>query len=63
MLSDCSKCWDTPCTCGWDYKGYTIEGLSSHLASITQYRDKEDALKALELAISKVKNNTKFNEK
>jgi len=21
-LSDCPKCWDTPCTCG--YMGYTI---------------------------------------
>jgi hypothetical protein len=19
-LSDCEKCWDTPCTCGWDYR-------------------------------------------
>ena len=19
-LSDCMKCWDTPCTCGWDYR-------------------------------------------
>ena len=63
MLSDCLKCWDTPCTCGWDYKNYTIESLSNHLANITQYRDKKDALKALELAINKVQNNTKFNEK
>ena len=21
-FSDCIKCWDTPCTCGWDYKHY-----------------------------------------
>ena len=19
-MSDCPKCWDTPCTCGYDYK-------------------------------------------
>jgi len=24
-LSDCIKCWDTPCTCGWDYRNYTKE--------------------------------------
>ena len=22
-MSDCIKCWDTPCTCGWDYRDYT----------------------------------------
>ena len=22
-LSDCVKCWDTPCTCGYDYKDYS----------------------------------------
>jgi hypothetical protein len=26
-LSDCEKCWDTPCTCGWDYKHYSKERL------------------------------------
>lgn len=20
MLSDCEKCWDTPCVCSWDYR-------------------------------------------
>jgi len=24
-MSDCIKCWDTPCTCGWDYRNYTKE--------------------------------------
>jgi len=19
-MSDCQKCWDTPCSCGWDYR-------------------------------------------
>lgn len=31
-LSDCPKCWDTPCTCGYMYKGYSIEQL-------TEFRD------------------------
>ena len=21
-LSDCIKCWDTPCTCGYGYRGW-----------------------------------------
>lgn len=24
-LSDCSKCWSTPCTCGYEYRGYTLD--------------------------------------
>ena len=26
-LSDCLKCWDTPCTCGWEYRNYPISAL------------------------------------
>ena len=22
-LSDCAKCWDTPCTCGHEYRNYS----------------------------------------
>jgi len=22
-MSDCEKCWNTPCTCGWDYHNNT----------------------------------------
>ena len=42
-LSDCMKCWDTPCSCGWEYRKYTNAQLSSHIASITQYRSKKEA--------------------
>lgn len=24
-LSDCEKCWDTPCVCGYGYRGYTLD--------------------------------------
>ncbi len=33
MLSDCEKCWDTPCTCGWDYRAW-------HRLSIINLRGK-----------------------
>jgi hypothetical protein len=26
-LSDCEKCWTTPCVCGWDLRDRTIEYL------------------------------------
>lgn len=29
-LSDCIKCWDTPCTCGWEYRDWSIEQLEHH---------------------------------
>ena len=24
-MSDCPKCWNTPCSCGYDYRNYTKE--------------------------------------
>ena len=24
-LSDCEHCWNTPCTCGWDYRDWKKE--------------------------------------
>lgn len=28
-LSDCPKCWDTPCTCGWGWESWTTERLTT----------------------------------
>lgn len=30
-MSDCDKCWDTPCTCGWDYRTWHVEALEQHV--------------------------------
>jgi len=24
-LSDCDKCWETPCKCGWEYRNSPLE--------------------------------------
>jgi hypothetical protein len=31
MLTDCPKCWDTPCTCGHEYEQeyWTVERLKA----------------------------------
>lgn len=26
-MSDCEKCWETPCACGHDYRGYSKNKL------------------------------------
>ena len=31
-LSDCIHCWNTPCTCGWDYRNRKIEYLQEEIA-------------------------------
>ena len=32
-MSDCERCWDTPCTCGYGYRNYT-KGLRIKLAAV-----------------------------
>lgn len=36
-LSDCEKCWNTPCTCGYEYKKYS----TSLLLTLKEVIDKE----------------------
>ncbi len=30
-LSDCIKCWDTPCSCGWEYRRYLKQPLEDKI--------------------------------
>ena len=36
-LSDCSECWDTPCTCGFEYKDYTDDEIIEWLRDILKF--------------------------
>lgn len=53
-LSDCSKCWSTPCECGWDYRKWTDEKMIEHISSIVSYRFREQAKTILLAAYDKV---------
>lgn len=52
-LTDCEKCWSTPCDCGWEYRHINDEEFAKFIARILTY--KEDKIAILEKAISIVK--------
>ena len=33
-LSDCEKCWETPCTCGYAYRNYSIQQRKQLAAAV-----------------------------
>ena len=39
-LSDCEKCWDTPCTCGYGYTQMTDEQFCEFIKSLVKGREK-----------------------
>lgn len=50
-MSDCSKCWSTPCACGHEYKNYTddkmVELLQGMLSTRPELNRKEILLKVM----------------
>lgn len=38
-LSDCPKCWDTPCTCGWEYRNYSVKYLEEIISMFQKIVD------------------------
>jgi len=41
-LSDCPKCWATPCECGYEYKEYNNERMFEFIKSIMNYKLEKD---------------------
>jgi hypothetical protein len=46
-LSDCEKCWDTPCTCGWEYRNKTKLERAELAAAVLGIDGDDEAFKKL----------------
>lgn len=57
-LSNCEKCWDTPCTCGYGYKSHPTysdpQNMASFIDDILGYRTKEELEIILQLLNEKI---------
>lgn len=51
-MSDCSKCWETPCACGHDYRDWSEARLIQQIAML----EKVLAEKKADVFVSKIKN-------
>ncbi len=58
-LSDCSHCWNTPCSCGFEFKDKSIEALAFQICEMTQLRTKEQARLILNKALDFIDNPPK----
>lgn len=47
-ITDCPKCWDTPCNCGYEYKDYSKEYFVKFILDIlSKNPNKDEILKEL----------------
>lgn len=58
-LSDCPKCWDTPCSCGWEYRYRSNDKLVEFIINILSYKSEEDR----KIIFTKLLSNCKCCEK
>lgn len=48
-LEGCIKCWDSPCTCGYEYKSWNIQYLKYHIAMLQRILEENIRNKAHKL--------------
>ena len=53
-LSDCIKCWETPCICGHEYAGWTSERRGALVKAVLGY-DPCTKIKSLRKALEDIK--------
>lgn len=50
-LSDCPKCWDTPCGCGHMYESWSVVELRGHAKMLNEIADRKAPCKANEVIL------------
>lgn len=54
-MSDCERCWDTPCTCGWDYKDWSLTRLIEQRDMLNKLIEGKHKRSVKDKALDKVK--------
>ena len=50
-LSDCFKCWSTPCECGYEYRYRSEQNFAEFIVGILAYKSKDEEVRILKSAI------------
>lgn len=53
-MSDCPKCWETPCICGYDYKDYDEDKLFNLIVAILSHHNETKQLNVLNSIIEEI---------
>ena len=61
-ISDCVKCWSTPCDCGWEYRKMSVDGMIKFIGDILQYRSKEESKEILNKAVEYIDGKDDWTE-
>ena len=40
-MSDCPKCWETPCACGHEYRSWSLTRIEDLIATLNRIRDEK----------------------
>ena len=46
-IFDCPKCWDTLCTCGWEYRNWGNSEVVDLFENIMKYHNRDTIMKML----------------
>ena len=52
-MSDCEKCWETPCSCGHGYRDWSAERLQSQIDMLNQVKaERENSIPQISVTLT-----------